>query len=669
MSTTNVPTSSPSAAWLTLPAAAGGALLAVMVGLDLDPGGPVRAALAALMVLGGGVGLGPLLLVTPVEPSPVKLWLFSSLLGLPLVAGLAWLAAGPLGASPQAAWAAPFAVTGALALAASRRRLGVAPPGKAALAAVALGTLGAVLAWGWLASATGLHAVLADPTALVHLTLADGAVRGQGSVNPWFVGGALDLRPAVAAALAGLAAAADVPVDRALPLAMGWSVLALTLCGYLAAAAAFREQAADRAGYRDLLAAALALLLVGLLPALDVLRRGALLGEASVGLDPGAALARTYGAAALLAGLHAVRRGARPWPLLAALLTGVAALAQPWLGACLLVAVGGPALVRGRSTLPPLLLGACLPAFWVGRAFGGFTLDQVAGAGPPEPLAWTAPALLGALGLLGLRRWERSDPGSTPGLAVALLAAAAALALPALAGPAAWDASALGAFALFPLSLLAARTLAPGGLTACAAVAALAAAMLLTGQAREAGSAPLVRGPSGPELAGDPELAEGLAAAYLEARALARATPGPVALLRGGSGGSARGAAPSLAPLLGGAGLWADDAAPPGTRQPRFGAARRASTGETDLGDRWVDRRDLLVALFQDRNAWEPRFDRLLRAEVERGATLLFIVTEQDRRRTTDRGVGPRGADATLLRLGARRVMEAPQAALYQLGP
>ena len=173
-------------------------------------------------------------------------------------------------------------------------------------------------------------------------------------------------------------------------------------------------------------------------------------------------------------------------------------------------------------------------------------------------------------------------------------------------------------------------------------------------------------GDAGLELARDPDLCEGLGEAFREARRVAREATGPVALLRGGAASPGAGKSPSLAPLLAGAGLWVDDAAPPGTRQPRLGAARQASSGETSLGDRWVDRRALRDALFRDRNAWNPRFDRVLRAEVARGTTLLVIVTEQDRRRTTDRGTGPRGADSVLARLGAERIFEGPQAALYR---
>ena len=321
----------------------------------------------------------------------------------------------------------------------------------------------------------------------------------------------------------------------------------------------------------------------------------------------------------------------------------------------------------------PLLLLASLPAFWVGRTFGGFTLDQTWGSGPPEPLSLAALFALGGPAALALARWGRPGPVATSGLAVLLLAPCVMLLLPPAA---AWDQVALGHLALFPAALLAARGLAGGSaggsslrrLVGPAAGVALAASFFTTGEPRSIEAGRLVIGRGGLELTGDPDLAAGLGEAFTRARAIRAEDPGPAALLRGGAGGRVSGGAPSLAPLLAGTGLWVDEAAPPGTSQPRAGAARRVASGETDLGDRWVDRRQLLDALFRDRNAWEPRFDRLLRAEVSRGTTLLFLVTEQDRRRTTDRGTGPRGTDAVLLRLGAERVHEGPEVALYRLG-
>ena len=635
-------------------------------------GGPARPALAALLVLGGGVGLGPLLLWTPVEPSPLKLWLFSSLLGLPLVGGTFALANGLLGADPQVAWALPFMLSGLAAAAASRRRLGVAPPGRAALGAMLLGGLAAVGGWAVLASTGGATAWLAEPAAVAHLTLADFAAGGAAMPNPWFFGGALEVRPAVGIALAGLAAPGQLSVIQVLPLVGGWSLLVLTLAGYLASAAAFREQRAERAGGRDLLAAALCLSAGGLAPMWEALRSGGWVpAQGALDLDPAAVLARVYWSTTLLAGLHAVRRGARPWPGLTATLAGATALAQPWAGAALVLLFLLPALLARRAFLVPMLMGAGLPAFWIGRTYGGFSLDQVTSAGAPS-FAWNTGVLLLLLpGLMCLRRWDRSESVSTLGLHLLGSASVVALAL----APLGWDAGALQGLTLFPLGLLAARGLTAWG-PKVGAAGGLVAAVGLAGMFGPAGfadggapppAAPFTVGDAGLELARDPDLCEGLGEAFREARRVAREATGPVALLRGGAASPGAGKSPSLAPLLAGAGLWVGDAAPPGTRQPRLGAARQASSGETSLGDRWVDRRALRDALFRDRNAWNPRFDRVLRAEVARGTTLLVIVTEQDRRRTTDRGTGPRGADSVLVRLGAERIFEGPQAALYRL--
>ncbi|MGB0330469.1 MAG: hypothetical protein ACPGPE_01470 [Planctomycetota bacterium] len=659
------------AALITVPVAIACLGLGAMVLSGME--GTARSVLAVLLVLGGGVGLGPLMLSTPVEPSPLKLWLFSSLLGLPLVGGTFALANGALGIEPRVAWALPFVLSGLAAGAASRRRLGVAPPGRAALGALLLGGLVGVGGWALLTSTGGASAWLADPAAVVHLTLADFAVGGAALPNPWFYGGSLEVRPAVGIGLAGLAAPGGLSVTQVLPLVGGWSLLVLTLAGYLASAAAFREQRSDGAGGRDLLAAALCLSAGGLAPLWQTVRSGGGIPvQLGLDLDPAAALSRAYWAATLLAGLHAVRRGARPWPGLTATLAGATALAQPWAGAALILLFAGPALLARRSYLVPLLMGAALPTFWAGRVHGGFSFDQVTSAGPPA-MAWNAGLLILMIpALMCLRRWDRSERVSSLGLGLLGSAAVFALAL----APLGWDAALLQDLALLPLALLAARGLAAlgpsgaagGSLVAAAGFLGLVGSAALVGGGVGPARAPLSVGGAGLELDGDPDLCDGLGDAFREARRVASQLTGPVALLRGGAARPAAGRSPSLAPLLAGAALWVDDAAPPGTRQPRLGAARQASSGETSLGDRWVDRRTLRDALFRDRNAWSPRFDRVLRAEVARGTTLLVIVTEQDRRRTTDRGTGPRGTDSVLVRLGAERIFEGPQVALYRLG-
>ncbi len=674
MSEAQGPSGARSAAPVTIPAAIAGVALGVLILTGVE--GTARSVLAVLLVLGGGVGLGPLLLLTPVEPSALKLWLFSSLLGLPLVGGAFAVASGILGVEAEVAWALPFVLSGLASAAASRRRLDVSPPGRAALGALLIGGVAAVGGWALLASAGGVATWLSEPAAVAHITLADAAMDGAPTPNPWFYGGALDLRHAVGIGLAGLAAPGAISVVQVLPLLVGWSLLVLTLVGYLASAAAFREQRAERAAGRDLLAAALCLSAVGLDPVWRAITGGS--GpppRAALELDPAALLARVYWSAALLAGLHAVRRGARPWPGLAATMTGAAALAQPWAGASLVIALGLPAAVARRSVLIPLLMGACLPAFWAGRTQGGFVLDQVtSGVRPEAAIGAGVLVLLGPAALVG-RRWARVERASGYGLLLLLTAALIALAGPRTVAPVGWDQHALEGLALTPIALLAARGLAALGAAGFAVGAVLAAAGVvgLWSPAGDPGAArgssagpPFTVAASGLELARDPDLEEGLGEAFREARRLASEVDGPVALLRGGEVRSRGGKSPSLAPLLAGASLWADDAAPPGTRQPRFGAARQVSSGETSLGDRWVDRRALLDAMFRDRNGWSPRFDRVLRAEVERGTTLLILVTELDRRRTTDRGVGPRGTDSILLRLGAERIFERPEAALYR---
>jgi len=505
------------AAPVTVPVAIACIALGAMVLSGTD--GPVRSALAVLLVLGGGVGLGPLLLLTPVEPSPLKLWLFSSLLGLPLVGGAFALANGVLGAEAQVAWALPFVLSGVAAGLASRRRLGVAPPGRAALGALLLGGAASVGGWALLASTGGVTAWLAEPAAVAHLTLADFAVGGAAVPNPWFFGGVLDLRPAVGLALAGLAAPGDLSVTQVLPLVGGWSLLMVSLTGYLAAAAAFREQRAEGAGGRDLLAAALCLTAAGLAPMWRAVSTGdGFPAQPTLDLDPGATLARVYWSATLLAGLHAVRRGARPWPGLAATLAGATALAQPWAGAALVLLFAVPAVLARRIFVVPLLMGACLPAFWVGRTYGGFSLDQVTSVGAPAVALSVGVLLLLLPGLLCFRRWDRPEDAAAFGLYLLTSAILVALVVPRILAPLAWDAAALQGLALFPLALLAARGFSAFGPKGRAAGALLAASGLigLAGTAVDSGgvthpqAAPFTVGDAGLDLAHDPDLCEGL---------------------------------------------------------------------------------------------------------------------------------------------------------------
>ena len=160
-----------------------------------------RGLFALPVILGGGAALGPLLAVTPVEPSRLKLALFSSLLSPIVVAAL--FAALHLGAGlgPRAALAGALASGGALALLGLRSPVRTAAPGRQESAAVLL-SLGAAIALildGW--GAAGSAARLADGGGVVAATVADGWLAGRGLESPWFAG--WPARPAPRGVLGG----------------------------------------------------------------------------------------------------------------------------------------------------------------------------------------------------------------------------------------------------------------------------------------------------------------------------------------------------------------------------------------------------------------------------------------------------------------------------------
>ncbi|MEM6672783.1 MAG: hypothetical protein AAF726_08050 [Planctomycetota bacterium] len=669
-----------SAAPIVLVGAAASALLAALIALDA--GGAWRALVALPLVLGGVAAIGPVLLATPVEPSPLKLVVVCSLLAPPLVAGVALALSFGFGVEPALAWAAPFAVSSVTSLAASAKRLGTAPPGRAALVAVAAGLALAVgAAWvSW--SPGGLAARATDEATVVHATLAESVAQGVPLSDPWLAGGALDVRPAAAALLAAVATPAGIAPLFALPLVQGWALLALTLLGYLASAAAFREWGSEGAGARDVLAALLVPLSLALGPSVDaVLAGGPPLGPLFE-VDPARLLGRTYAIAALFAGLHAVRRGARPWPGLCATYVAIAALLQPWPGAAMALALFCAAFAAGRRATAALMLGTLLPAFVVGRLFGGFAGDQVAVAKVVGALPHGPALLLLALPAALVLPREAGDDASERAVSrcgrIALVLAGITTVVFALAvPPARWDAAGLEALAFAAVAVpAAAGFVAIGARPIGVAIGLGVAGLAAWGGARwgaatlQADPPPLAESADGLQLGTSPSVAVlSDAFAMLHASPLSRL---PTAfVLRGGLAPSESGPPepPSLVPLLTGLGLWGDASPPPGDDQPRFGAGRGSGPRLTDRGDSWSDRRELLDALFRQERRWAPRFDHRLRAEVERGATLVFIVTEADRRMTTDRGSGPRGPDVVARRLGAETVFQSADVMVYVLAP
>lgn len=669
-----------SAAPIAFVIAAAAALLAAL--LLTDAGTSWRFALALPLVLGGGVAFGPLLLLTPVETSPLKLAVFASLLSPPLAAAVWSAAVFGAGLAPGTAWALVFGLASVLALLAAGKRIGRAPLGRAAWVIIAAGTVAAVLALLATWTTGGLHERLVSPACVAHVTIAETIGRGAPFENPWLAGGALDVRPSTGALLAAVAEPAGLAPLYVLAIVRGWSLLMLALVGYLAAAAAFRERGPRGAAIRDVLAGLLAMASPGLSWGLawgaSAVFHGSLPSGAWLEPDPARMLARVYAFAALLAGLHAVRRGAHPWPMLAALLVAVCALLQPWTGAAVAVALALAAVLARRFNSGPLFLLALLPAFMIGRLHGGFAGEQVERTvRRATEIPWLLLGILAvpALVLIARSRGVVAEGEerrvARRGFALLALAVLLPLAVAVFVPPARGDTAALVAASLLPLVIATAAGLVSigrpviGGSIGVLFVAASAVGALRDGIARAEYSAPPVEDrPSGLVLTSSAVLEEDLGAAFEWIRSSALAHRPRTALLRGVASADPRGL-PSLAPLLTGVGLWSDVVAPPGSRQNRFGAGFAAAS--TALGDRWADRIELLSALFLEERAWGPRFDRVLRAEVARGTTLVFVVTEADRRRTTDRGVGPRGADMIVRRLGAEIVFEGEEVVVYAL--
>ena len=659
-------------------------------------------ALALPLVLGGGAAFGPLLLMTPVaEPSPLKLGLFSSALSPVLVAaGWYGLAIG-LELPVQQAWAGTFALVGGLALLGARRQLSAAPAGRAAglvcVFALVLAGLAAAAVW----SETGLGARLSSNATIAQTALAQTLQDGAPSGNPWVAGLPLELRPGIAALLVAAAGPGQLLPLYCLGFVIAWCLGLLAIASYLASAALFRETGDARAGLRDATAAA-AVVLVAI--ALDG-------GRASVHRWLSMAYTMTF----LVAALHAVRRGARPWPGLSACLLGVLGLLHPWAalgGGLTLIAMG---LVAGRRWLPPFAGLALLPGFLVGRLFGGFSLEQAlpyvaarsSADGVAAQLSQLASRFLGERGGL-----FAVSPGMWIATLLPLCLGAAALlwlmlrGAPLRADPRDRSAARLGAglVAALILAWVCSVALLPrdaGGDRADLLGAALLVASLGVGRALQClplgraaflGAAALLVGVGLPAkrtltqlsppkvpfkehadhlaLGLEPPLQEGLIEAYEFIRLSSYAADPRTILFRepGAIGPVRREEALSVAPILTGVALFGGRALSPGTNQSRALAPGRREL-RTELGDTPFERRELLNVLFEYESKWQHRYSRVLDALRADGHTLLFLVTEGDRRSTTDRGSGPRGVDNVLLRMGAAEVFQGLEVSVYAALP
>lgn len=656
------------------------------------------AVMSMPLVLGGGAAFGPLLRATPaVEPSPLKLALFSSALS-PVLVALLWhgLAMG-LGLAVHQAWAGTFAAVGVLAFLGAGRRLSAAPAGAAAglvcLSALVIACATAAAVW----SDAGLGVRLSSNASIAEAAFAQALQGGFPWDNPWVAGLPLELRPGLAALLVAVAGPAQLLPLFCFGVVIAWCAALIAIAGYLASAALFREAAGPRAGLRDATAALAVVLL-------------------AVGLDGGRAsvhrwLSMAYTLAFLVAALHAVRRGARPWPGLCTILLGVLGCLHPWVAAGAMVALALAGLAARRPMLPPLAALALLPGYLLGRLFGGFSLEQaVPYAGPnsiPKGMAAKLGRFFGELGGLSSAPSWTLALAYVP-LALGLLALIAHLVRGQAGTPEAADSGAarrgagfvgllilawVGAVAILPgdaggegADLLAAALLALGlAVGRAAQLAALGrasypvAAILLVGvglpgyRALDAVSPPKVPFDEHPrhlELLEEVPLQEGLIDALEFVRQSPYASGARTILFRepGATGPVPRNEVVSMAPILMGLPLFGGRAHSPGTDQSRaLGAPRREL--RTTLGDTPRERRDVLNALFELEAKWEPRYVRVFDALRADGYTLLFLVTEADRRSTTDRGSGPRGVDDVLRRMGAEEVFQGAQVSVYVSEP
>lgn len=650
--------------------------------------GPLSLVVGAIAVLGGVAAVGPMLLLTPVEPSPLKLGCLAAALGPVWVAALAaGGVAGGLGG--REAVAAALGLSAVLALLALGRRLRFQPLGAAAWLSLLTGLLCGVGVLLVGLSEVGDLLALRTSGGSAHVAqaaLAERMARHPSAVvHPFFAGGLIELRPGLAAVVATLSLAAGVSTSVAQTLLCAWAAALLAPLAYLLASGAsggLEGRGASMAGLRDVAAM---LLGAGAWLAVGTFRLG-------LRSDAGLALAAALTLTALFAGVHAARAGTRPWPQVALVATAALAVIAPAVGAALAVGAGIAAALRRRWTLAALHAAALLPALWLGRAFGGHSLDQLerAARGPlvasstglleGAVLALTAGAL--ALAVAARGRGEGDAARARRGVlflgSCTVVVAAAALLWPRTQGDALALAAAAAAGAAPLLAtgawLLPGRILRAGvlGLLSLTGLAGLIGhgVWSVASLESEQGALPAEVSRSllgaGPELARDPGLEEGLAEAFRWIRRNEELASDPRAVLirpsfrRGGV---------SLAPLLTGLPLWWDGEPPPEGAQDRRLAGRAAPTGETDMGDSWAARRDLLTALYRTRDGWEPRFQRLLVSARERGTRFVAVVTEQDRRRTTDRGVGRRGVDLVWQQLGLEPAFETDQVTVWVDGP
>jgi len=416
------------------------------------PRGIVPVAALALFL---GPGIWPLLAAaTPVVPSWTKLVLLGWLLG-PVAALVPWLflRAGPFegesGGAP--ALAVLFVLVAAAQFAARGKKVRLERPGSAALGAWLLGGVLAALVAAFVFQGA---AARVSYHGLLHSALVLATERGLPPENPWMAGAPLGYYWVWHAFGALFAHGFQLAPTHALAAINVWAIVPLAPALQMIAAVLWRDRARECAGFLGALfglgtVSGLVWLLAGCPTGVPTSAMG-LFVEMARAVPEGAdgmplfdrrlgyglskfgntnsypaALALTVGG--WLAAAHALRHGARPWPLLCALLHGGAALANPLVGFVGVLATFGAALVAAPARVLLLIavpVGlALVPAALLTRqasaAFGGETVvfapSLAAFAGALLPLVLLLPTAALALAV-GVRRARTGTPGTRPWL-------------------------------------------------------------------------------------------------------------------------------------------------------------------------------------------------------------------------------------------------------------
>lgn len=354
--------------------------------------------------------------MSPVEPSPFKLLLFSALLSPPLavlVHGLVGLVVD----GAAARWGALLCL-GLSFLLPQPRAVRRAALGRAAWLALGCAGLAALGLARLLFSGEGAmrlgHDGLGWQVSLSQFLLAGGSLE-----QPWLAGAALECSPLSAWLVAGLAGLTGLGPALIFAALACWSCALVLLCLHLWSAALWRSERADLGvlflalfGWGSWTAwsalpdpgggwaVALARVTAG--------EPGAVLhsGMAWIRGGPGV-LALAFGFGGLYAGSHALRHGAAPWPLLAGICLGLCLGIHPLFGAALVGVHCTVLLVAARLGGPrgPVLRRSLLE----------FSLPVL----PSILLAWR---YSGAMTPQRVLTPEASIAALVPGLGLALLA-------------------------------------------------------------------------------------------------------------------------------------------------------------------------------------------------------------------------------------------------------